>query len=322
VQLVQHSQASQPHEAIVSPNYGSVDSHDADLFRRDDFTDVVKQLGDVDQTLNMLADLVRQLGTARSSSDTEYSNQDALSPSTLGLSELLRNAIQHDGQTLSGGSIVHQPISETVELDQCGERLYRYPAPMVLIESLFHQTNGLLLRSEDPGDALENDKPYTPRTFQGQALRAIMQQRVDDYPCNPQWVDLTATGETGPVTTPPRLMANLFIDGYLRNFNTRTPIFDEDELHRAIDAHYGDEQLHESRAWALIVNNIVLLELGLEIQTARASHSTSRVTNDEILPSFLRNCDRAIGNLDAFMSPSLVNLQALMTLVGTCGSTL
>lgn len=212
---------------------------------------------------------------------------------------------------------MHQPIGETVELDQCGERLYRYPAPMVLVESLFHQTNGLLLRSEDLGDTLENDKPYTPRSRQDPTPRAIIQQRLDNYPCNPQWAELTATGDTGPVTTPPRLMANLFIDGYLRNFNARTPIFDEDELHRAIDAHYSDEQLHESRAWALIVNNIVLLELGLEIQTARASHSTSRVTNDEILPSFLRNCDRAIGNLDAFMTPSLVNLQALMTLVGT-----
>jgi hypothetical protein len=118
-----------------------------------------------------------------------------------------------------------------------------------------------------------------------------------------------------PITTPPRLMVNLFVDGYLKHINPRTPIFDDAGLHHAIDAHYSDERPQEGRVWALIINNIVLLELGLEIQAARASHSNSRGMNDDILPSFLRNCDRAINNLDAFMVPSLVNVQALMTLV-------
>ncbi|KAI0396679.1 hypothetical protein F5Y17DRAFT_455747 [Xylariaceae sp. FL0594] len=282
---------------------------------RDDFTDVVKQLGDVDQTLNMLTDLVRQLSTARSAKDHGRTSHDALSPPLIaGLPDFLQNSDRNDDQGPSSGLSAPQPSRETVEQDECGERLYRYPAPMVLIESLFHQTDDLLLCSEEDGDAMENDEPHDPRGLRDPALRVTIQERLDGYPCNPRCAELSSTGDAGPVTTPPRLMVNLFIDGYLRNFNARTPIFNEHELHRAIDAHYSDEQLHESRAWGLIMNNIVLLELGLEIQTARASHSTSRVTNDEILPSFLRNCDRAIANLNAFMTPGLVNLQALMTL--------
>ncbi|KAJ2994102.1 hypothetical protein NUW58_g1649 [Xylaria curta] len=109
-------------------------------------------------------------------------------------------------------------------------------------------------------------------------------------------------------------MVNLLGDGYIRNINVRTPIFDDDELRRAIDAHYAGDEPQHSSAWALIINNIVLLELGLEIQTARSSHSSSRGMNDDIIPSFLKNCHRAIGNLDAFMTPSIAHVQALITL--------
>ncbi|KAI0151737.1 hypothetical protein GGR57DRAFT_171545 [Xylariaceae sp. FL1272] len=286
---------------------------------RDDFSDVRKQLSDVDQTLAVLTDLTRQL-TARSYSHTTppYSphHQHAISHDTIlsKANEPLDFDQNSSQQTRAGSESTggNRPLHETLELEQGGVRLYSYPAPLVLIKSVLHRANDLL---HGPDDASDDDiNSIGDGSLQHVAARTTLQQKIDEFPFSSRYREVTTEKDSSPVTTPPRLMVNLFVDGYLQNINMRTPIFEDDELHRAINAHYSDRQLQDSRAWALIMNNIVLLELSLEMQAARASHSTSRVTNDDILPSFLRNCDRAIGSLDAFMAPNMVNLQALLTL--------
>ncbi|KAI8628006.1 hypothetical protein F5Y19DRAFT_465355 [Xylariaceae sp. FL1651] len=289
---------------------------------RDDFSDVLKQLSDVDHTLGTLADLARQIAARPRSyavhplspPHQSQASDDGLPFSMSGLLDFAQCTSLDDRRDSADSSAINEPLCETIEYDQGGERLYSYPAPLVLFKLLLRQASSLLLDSSQQGKGSENGKTQVVRGLRDPVARATLQQKLDAFPFNSLRHEFLVASEISPVTSPPRLMVNLFVEGYLQNINMRTPIFDEDELHRAIDAHYSDEQLQENRAWALIMNNIVLLELGLEIQTSRASHSTSRGTNDDILPSFLRNCDRAIGNLDAFMAPSLANLQALMTL--------
>ncbi|KAI2637994.1 hypothetical protein GGS26DRAFT_546053 [Hypomontagnella submonticulosa] len=286
---------------------------------RDDFSVVLKHLSDVDQALGTLTELTRQIAarpcphTANPHTVCPPSNEIVPLPTPGSLDFMLPSAADDD-RASNDPLALNGPLFETIEFDQGGERLYGYPAPLVLIKSLLRQATGALLESDKQGESLENGDSYITRALQDMSARATLQQKLDDFPFNVPCRESVSVSDANPVTTPPRLMVNLFVDGYLHNINTRTPIFDDVGLRRAIDAHYGDELPQESRAWALIINNIVLLELGLEIQAARASHSNSRGMNDDILPSFLRNCDRAIGNLEAFMGPSLVNVQALMTL--------
>ncbi|KAI0412188.1 hypothetical protein F5X98DRAFT_355526 [Xylaria grammica] len=290
---------------------------------RDDFSDVLKQLNDVGHTLGVLTEITRQI-TARpcphaihshSPPHSSHTSHDALPFSASGLLDFFQHPnIQDDRRASQDSQGVNKPLSETIELDHGGERLYSYPAPLVLIKSLLRQAEGLLAGSDQPGDDHESQGGKVARKLQDPATRAALRRKLDDFPFILPHQEFAISRDMSPLTTPPRLMANLFVDGYLRNINARTPIFDDDDLRRAVDAHYSDKQVRDSRARALIINNVILLELSLEIKTGRASRSTSRVPNDDILPSFLRNCDRAIGNLDAFKAPNIVSLQALMTL--------
>ncbi|KAI1382639.1 uncharacterized protein F4822DRAFT_440933 [Hypoxylon trugodes] len=285
---------------------------------RDEFSVVLEHLNHVDEALGTLTELTRQIAARPCShyipsNSTYLPGSDSIPiPSSGPLGPIQPNT-PSELRALTNPLVVNELLSETVQFDQGGERLYGYPAPMVLIKSILHQAASPLLESCKHKDG-HNAEACITHVLENPTTRATLQRKLDDFPFNSQCRESVVVGDTNPITTPPRLMVNLFVDGYLRNINTRTPVFGEAELHRAIEAHYGDEQQRESSAWALIINNIVLLELGLEIQAARISHSNSRGMNDDILPSFLKNCDRAIRNLEAFTTPSLTNVQALMTL--------
>ncbi|KAI0909148.1 hypothetical protein F4823DRAFT_639405 [Ustulina deusta] len=289
---------------------------------RDDFSNVSKQLTDVGHTLGVLTEITRQI-TARpcphaknpcSPPHFSHTSHDALPLPASGLLDFFQLPGQDDRSASLDLEGKDEPPSETIQLCHGGERLYSYPAPLVLIKSLLHQAEGLLADSEKQGEGHEGEREKVARKLQDPAARATIQRKLGDFPFVPPYRGFFISSDMSPLTTPPRLMVNLFVNGYLQHINTRTPIFDDENLHHAIDAHYSDKQLQDSGARALIINNIILLELSLEIKTGRASRPTSRVPNDEILPSFLKNCDRAISNLDAFNAPTILSLQALMTL--------
>ncbi|KAI1307787.1 hypothetical protein F5Y03DRAFT_116245 [Xylaria venustula] len=283
---------------------------------RDDFSNVLKQLNDVDHALGILTEITRQI-TVRPCSHTinPYSppnfnttSPDALPPSTSGLINLSQLAGLDERRK---SQAINTPLSETVQLGHGRERLYSYPAPLVLVKSLFHEAEKLLADSDQQNEDHEGDRG---NFIHDPAARAALQQKLEYFPFITMHRELVLQNDTSSLSTPPRLMVNLFVNGYLENINTRTPIFNDENLHNIIDAHYNDKELQDSGARALIINNIILLELSLEIKTGRASRPSSRIPNNDILPSFLRNCDRAISNLDIFKAPTIVSLQALMTL--------
>ncbi|KAK8039546.1 hypothetical protein PG993_007957 [Apiospora rasikravindrae] len=286
---------------------------------RDDFSVVLTRLDHVDTTLAALTRFIHQVA-ARPGCTGHNSN----APSS---------CYADDPVPLPTPEDIHEPPNtpesaepsasedvayDTVESDEGGERVYGYPAPRVLIKALLRQAVGPLLETdqhaERHGNGEGGEMPYIARALQDPHVRATLQQKVDEFPFRSRRPEAAVLGDFNSLTTPPRLLCNLFLEGYLKHINHRTPIFDDAELRSAIETHYNQEHPKENSAWALIINNVVLLELGLEIQATRASYSHSRGMNDDILPSFLRNCDRAIGNLNTFMVPNLANVQALMTL--------
>ncbi|KAI1114452.1 hypothetical protein F5Y14DRAFT_441186 [Nemania sp. NC0429] len=291
---------------------------------RDEFSDVLNHLRDVDKTLGTLTTLTRQIA-ARPCPHTTHPQlhphascppaHHAPAAYLPGFLDPLQPTPQQHRPSSADRAPSYEPLCEIAEFDNGGERLYSDPAPLVLIRSLLRQVTDAL-DSHDEGGSQRHEGCQIAPALREPAVQATLHRKLDDFPFHSRCWELGGCSDSDPVTTPPQLIVNLLGDGYLRNINARTPIFDDEELRRAIDAHYAESAPQRSSSWALIINNIVLLELGLEIRTARASHSHPRGMgmDDDIIPSFLQHCHRAISNLDAFMTPSLVNVQALMTL--------
>ncbi|GAW16889.1 hypothetical protein ANO14919_063350 [Xylariales sp. No.14919] len=311
---------------------------------RDDFSSVMDRLDEVHQTLNQLASLTRDIvarpychgnnpypcGTHCATTDSSRSstNMDATtapttagtSPSTTAALASLRHGLQNGGHFLlpsANDAIFNFPDNDSGSLDDGhflpsslardhgAERPIDSPASVSLIQGVAGQISGMISNHDS------KDAPYGLRDAGVQvALQHLRTSFPFEIPCpDPGIID-----DNRPVTTPPRLMVDLFMDSFLCSFNASFPIFDEAELRRAVDTHYAAEQPVDGSPWALIFTNVVVLGLGLEAQVASVSKSHPKSMHHELMSSFLRNCDRAIANLDSFTRPSIVNIQALLTL--------
>lgn len=255
---------------------------------------VLERLGGFDQSLKALTELTQQIA-ARPCSHTPYFNDDI-------------TAVSSSPAVIS---TPHEHPLEAVELDGGGELSYGYPAPLVLIRSLLKRVEDAVIH---PGTD-DNEQTQVADAVRGPNIQATLRHKLDQFPCTGPCPQSVVTTDHRPIATPPRLLVDTCVDGYLGNINTSIPIFDDATLRQAIEAHYEGNQAESYGAWAIILNNIVLLELGLQTQLAHASKIGSVSIFDDLIPKFMRNCDRAMANLDAYNSPCLVNIQALLTLV-------
>ncbi|KUI52792.1 Transcriptional activator protein acu-15 [Cytospora mali] len=268
----------------------------------------------------------------------------------------------------------YYPTHETVELEHGSKSTYSNLSSLDLIESISRElTHGL--EDESSGDnnvtkangnsivcqtSVNNDRcvPSLPVVSQAKADEEIpevrgpvkihpaaRQQFLDRFPLTGKYQETAITCDSKPITSPPRLVVSIFVETFLRNINTRFPIFEESSLRQAINMHYqllntgtgkgtgastsgnptpppsasiedsANENIYGGPSWALIFSNIAVLGLGLELQLARvpqaSSNSMTNMWNDDLVPSLLRNSDRALASLETFSRPSLLNVQAL-----------
>ncbi|KAI2780391.1 hypothetical protein F4815DRAFT_148196 [Daldinia loculata] len=277
---------------------------------RDDFTTVLERLDGVDQTLSALTKITEQLAARTFTSNSNPS------PPTSSLPQPTQTSDNDEGSAILPSAQRDRPgrvdgcRHETIRLGQGGERIYSYPAAIPLLVSLSKQLAQVLVErggQQDGGvDAIVKDP----------ALRIALRRQLQNFPL-PQCQQPVVASDHKPITTPPRFLVDLFVNNFLRNINIRFPIFEETLLYRAIDTYYSGESSGDSSAWTSIFNNIVLLGLGLEVQVAEATQSNIRNMNNDLLPSFLQNCDRALADLDSFTCPSIINVQALIMLALT-----
>jgi hypothetical protein len=258
------------------------------LPRRDDFSVVLERISDVDQTLRTLTELARQISARSCNQDIDhvsngYNNEDFIVPSA------------HDRRVEDDTK-----LDEFVELEHGGKRIFGPSAGWTLIQSLFGHVGDIAAIAEGT---------------QGLVAQAVLQRHLDNFPFRGRCPDLVIKSDGLPITTPPQLLIDLYIETYLRHINTLIPVFDETSLRHAVNAQYVNGVDAKSGPWALIFNNIVLLGLSLQIQVTQSYQSGSWSMNGDMIPSLLRNCDRALASLDDFTRPSSINIQALLTLV-------
>ena len=130
------------------------------------------------------------------------------------------------------------------------------------------------------------------------------------------------SGESIPPKLPPKGLLDASLDSYFRQVNPMLPIFDEDSFYDNIHKIYEAGSDQADRAWIMCINNVILQILDAKTASSftkkppyKTSSPLSADVEMEILTPFLTNLGRAVGRLDYFHKPSLVSVQALMSMV-------
>lgn len=130
------------------------------------------------------------------------------------------------------------------------------------------------------------------------------------------------TGESLPPKLPPKGLLDASLESYFRQVNPALPVFDEDSFYNNINKNYEAGSDQANRAWIMCFNNVILQTLNAKTASSftkkpqsQESSPLSADTETTILTPFLVNLRRAVGRLDYFHKPSLVSVQALMSMV-------
>ena len=111
----------------------------------------------------------------------------------------------------------------------------------------------------------------------------------------------------GSSCLPPKQLLSTMLDNFLKQTDYSTDIFCHSTLYEAVERVYNEPMSPISEAWTLCFNLIILLTLGAE----RPVHS-----GDPFVRPILQEARATVGKT-SFMSPRLVNIQALALYVSS-----
>lgn len=130
------------------------------------------------------------------------------------------------------------------------------------------------------------------------------------------------SGESLPPKLPPKGLLDASLESYFRQVNPALPVFDEDSFYDDMRRNYEAGSDQANRAWIMCFNNVILQTLNAKIASSFTKQPQSQAsspliadTETTMLTPFLVNLKRAVGRLDYFHKPSLVSVQALMSMV-------
>ena len=104
------------------------------------------------------------------------------------------------------------------------------------------------------------------------------------------------------ICLPPRQLLSGVLDNFLKQADYSTDIFCHSTIYEAVERVYKEPSSPTSEAWTLCFNLIILLTIGAE----RPVHS-----GDPLVRPMLQEAYDIVGKTSFFMSPRLVNIQAL-----------
>ena len=119
-----------------------------------------------------------------------------------------------------------------------------------------------------------------------------------------------------PLSLPPRFLLETILDPFLKELNPILPIFARSSLLEAIKVQYDPRQEQQlDPAWAICFNNLILRIL--TTKASRTVESPARNTMDDRLRThLLLNAQRCYSDLGGLLKPRIVNVQALLSMVG------
>lgn len=157
---------------------------------------------------------------------------------------------------------------------------------------------------------------------ESQRLRecALLAQRKIDLLIGRGHEELIKDGS--PPTAPPFAILDAMIEPYFATINPHFPIWTKEQFNRMATALRQSTSPEQNAASIISCNNLILMTLtanslrsrwGRPVQIKHA-HKSSSIDFD-VTTGFLTNAKRAIENIELVLSPRLVNVQALLSLV-------
>ena len=123
-----------------------------------------------------------------------------------------------------------------------------------------------------------------------------------------------------PPKLPPKGLLDASLESYFHQVNPTLPVFDEDFFYENVHKNYEAEPDQAHWAWITCFNNVILQTLDARTTSSLTKKLQNKASSPldieaKILSPFLINLRRAIGRLDCFYQPTLVSVQALISMV-------
>ena len=147
-------------------------------------------------------------------------------------------------------------------------------------------------------------------------LQSALQRACDHlqkYCAEPPGEDCS---DRNSLSLPPRFLLETFLDPFLKDLNPILPIFTRSSLLEAIRVQYDPSRQQVDPAWATCFNNIILHILTTKADGSNVESPSRNAMDDSLRLAFLMNAQRSYSNLAALLKPRVVNVQAVLSMVG------
>ena len=149
-------------------------------------------------------------------------------------------------------------------------------------------------------------------------MKSITSFSIEDDP-----LDLSSDGI--PLALPPKGLLDALIEPYFNQANWLFPVFRKEVFGKSVREAYEVGPAKTDSAWVVCFNNLIVQTLkartlGSSSQLSSEDGASHNMYNDamevELLRPFLVNSRRGLEKLERFLEPRLVNVQALISMVG------
>lgn len=129
-------------------------------------------------------------------------------------------------------------------------------------------------------------------------------------------------GEKSPPAMPPFAILDAMIEPYFTTTNDHFPIWTKKRFTQMATTLRQATPSERDLASIVCCNNLIIMAMSAdslgshqrESMISKQSHKTSSIDFD-LIAGFLTNAKRAVSNIDQLVSPHLINVQALLSLV-------
>lgn len=123
--------------------------------------------------------------------------------------------------------------------------------------------------------------------------------------------------EESLLNTPPLMILEALMGPFFETVNPHFPIWTSEVFCVLAHKSKNNSEVPQDRAFAICANNLVILALTAKVLHTRAtqlSHRSSSIEAD-LVKTFTENARRALVNVEQLLEPTLLNVQALLSLV-------
>jgi hypothetical protein len=132
----------------------------------------------------------------------------------------------------------------------------------------------------------------------------------------------TPIGEKSPPAMPPFAILDAMIEPYFTTTNDHFPIWTKKRFTQMATTLRQATPSERDLASIVCCNNLIIMAMSAdslgshqrESMMSKQTHKTSPIDFD-LIAGFLTNAKRAVSNIDQLVSPHLINVQALLSLV-------